>query len=177
MNSGIQCVTSINELTEYFLSGKYLNEINYTNNIGTKGELSKAYGKLIQKLWYGSDSSVSPSVLKQAIGKFQPMFLGYDQHDSGELISYLLDGLHEDLNRVKNKPYTEAKDYDGRPDEVLARESWDLFLLRNQSIVVDLMYGQFKSRLDCPKCSKISVTFDPFLMLPVPIPQNNTKTI
>jgi len=75
-------------------------------------------------MWYGSDSSVSPSVLKQAIGKFQPMFVGYDQHDSGELISYLLDGLHEDLNRVKDKPYTEAKDYDGRPDEILARESW-----------------------------------------------------
>jgi ubiquitin carboxyl-terminal hydrolase 4/11/15 len=49
---------------------------------------------------------MSPSVLKRAIGKFQPMFVGYDQHDSGELISYLLDGLHEDLNRVKDKPYT-----------------------------------------------------------------------
>jgi len=29
------------------------------------------------------------------------MFSGYNQHDSGELITYLLDGLHEDLNRVK----------------------------------------------------------------------------
>lgn len=39
------------------------------------------------------------------------------------------------------------------------------------------MYGQYKSRLDCPKCSKVSVTFDPFMMLPIPIPQNNTKTL
>ena len=52
------------------------------------------------------------------------MFSGYNQHDSGELITYLLDGLHEDLNRVINKPYTESKDYDGRPDTVIAKESW-----------------------------------------------------
>jgi ubiquitin carboxyl-terminal hydrolase 4/11/15 len=49
------------------------------------------------------------------------MFSGYNQHDSGELITYLLDGLHEDLNRVKQKPYTEIKDYDGRPDAVIAK--------------------------------------------------------
>jgi ubiquitin carboxyl-terminal hydrolase 4/11/15 len=53
----------------------------------------------------GSDSSVSPTHLKRAIGKFQNMFMGYNQHDSGELVSYLLDGLHEDLNRVIKKPY------------------------------------------------------------------------
>lgn len=106
MNSGIQCITSIDWLTQYFLEGRYLPEINVSNPIGTKGELSKAYAKVIQKMWYGEDNSLAPTDLKRAIGKFQPMFLGYDQHDSGELISYLLDGLHEDLNRVINKPYT-----------------------------------------------------------------------
>lgn len=53
----------------------------------------------------GSDSSVSPTQLKRAIGKYQTMFMGYNQHDSGELVSYLLDGIHEDLNRIKKKPY------------------------------------------------------------------------
>jgi ubiquitin carboxyl-terminal hydrolase 4/11/15 len=60
----------------------------------------------MKKMWYGEQDSLIPTDLKRAIGKFQPMFLGYDQHDSGELIGYLLDGLHEDLNRVKVKPYT-----------------------------------------------------------------------
>lgn len=106
MNSGIQCLTSVDTLTEYFLSNKYIPDINEKNPIGTKGELSKAYAKLLQKMWYGEESAVAPSILKRAIGKFQPMFVGYEQHDSGELISYLLDGLHEDLNRVKDKPYT-----------------------------------------------------------------------
>ena len=32
-------------------------------------------------------------------------------------MSFLLDGLHEDLNRVYDKPYVELKDSDDRPDE------------------------------------------------------------
>lgn len=121
MNSGIQCITAIEELSEYFFTKAFIPEINTSNPLGTKGELSTAYGKLIQKILCGSESYISPSVLKRAIGKFQPMFVGYEQHDSGELISYLLDGLHEDLNRIKVKPYVETKNHDGRPDNVLSK--------------------------------------------------------
>lgn len=39
-----------------------------------------------------------------------------------EFLSFLLDGLHEDLNRVHNKPYIELKDSDGRPDEIVSQE-------------------------------------------------------
>lgn len=52
------------------------------------------------------------------VGHFASQFLGYQQHDSQELLSFLLDGLHEDLNRVKNKEYIELRDADGRPDQV-----------------------------------------------------------
>lgn len=55
------------------------------------------------------------------VGHFASQFLGYQQHDSQELLSFLLDGLHEDLNRVKNKEYIELKDADGRPDQVLTQ--------------------------------------------------------
>lgn len=79
---------------------------------------------MIKRLWLGDESSFSPTHLKKSIAKFQPMFSGYNQHDSGELITYLLDGLHEDLNRVIDKPYTSTPDYDGRPDYVIAKESW-----------------------------------------------------
>lgn len=52
------------------------------------------------------------------VGRFAPQFSGYQQQDSQELLAFLLDGLHEDLNRVKKKPYLELRDADGRPDEV-----------------------------------------------------------
>lgn len=50
----------------------------------------------------------------------------------------MLDGLHEDLNRVKLKPYVEAKDGDGQPDEDVADEYWQNHLARNDSIIVDI---------------------------------------
>lgn len=44
---------------------------------------------------------------------------------------------------------------------------------RNDSVISDLMVGQFKSTLVCPDkhCGKVSITFDPFLTLSVPIPR------
>lgn len=50
----------------------------------------------------------------------------------------MLDGLHEDLNRVKCKPYVEVKDGDGRSDKEVADEYWRNHLARNDSIIVDV---------------------------------------
>ena len=55
-----------------------------------------------------------------------------------ELLAFLLDGLHEDLNRVKHKPYKKSKDADGRPDEEVADEYWANHIARNDSIIVDV---------------------------------------
>ena len=54
-----------------------------------------------------------------------------------ELLAFLLDGLHEDLNRVTQKPDIEAKDADGRREEEVANEHWQYHLSRNSSIIVD----------------------------------------
>ena len=124
----------------------------------------------MKKMWCTSDGYVTPSELKREIGYYQPIFVGYNQHDSGELITYLLDGLHEDLNRIKTKPYIENKDYDGREEKIVAEEQWGNFLKRNRSIIVDNLYGQYRSTLDCLKCSYRSIQFDPFLMCSLPIP-------
>ncbi|CAD8077505.1 unnamed protein product [Paramecium sonneborni] len=177
MNSGTQCISNTFPLTEYFLRNQYFDEINMDNPIGTKGYLVKRVGSLLKKLWYGEKAVVTPTNYKKAIGQFQPMFKGYHQHDSSELITFVLDGIHEDLNRVKKKPYVETKDSDGRTDFVVAKESWLNHLARNQSIVVDLMYGQYKSTLKCPKCERLSITFDPYLMVQLGIPSQKKRTI
>lgn len=66
-----------------------------------------------------------------------------------ELLAFLLDGLHEDLNRVKNKPYIETKDANGRPDEEFADECWENHKARNDSIIVDV----------CQVCFYCSIVF------------------
>ena len=59
---------------------------------------------------------------------------------------------------------------DKESDEEASKKFWDNYLRRNLSIVVDLFVGQFKSTVTCPKCSRVSKTFDPFMSLSLPIP-------
>lgn len=85
-------------------------------------------------------------------------------------MSFLLDGLHEDLNRIYKKPYIEEKESDGRPDKEVADEAWADYKKRNDSHIVDTMHGQIKSTVVCPVCDKVSIKFDPILYLTVPVP-------
>lgn len=162
MNSTLQCLANTPGLTEFFTDGKYTRYLNRTNPLGFKGRIAEEYGALLKEIWSGAYSTVTPRGLKQVIGEFNPRFSGYAQQDSSELLSFLLDGLHEDLNRVLQKPQTQPVESNGRPDAIVAQESWNRHLQRNQSVIVDLCQGQYKSCVVCPKCHKQSVTFDPF---------------
>jgi len=88
------------------------------------------------------------------VSNINPIFSGYAQHDSQEFFSFLIDGLHEDLNRIIERPYVNSVDSNGRPDNVVATESWLAYTKRNQSIITDLMVGQYKSKVTCPTCLK-----------------------
>ena len=54
-----------------------------------------------------------------------------------QLLAFLLDGLHEDLNRVLDKPYIEEPDTAGLPDEEVAERAWANHRARNDSVMVD----------------------------------------
>ncbi|XP_060108668.1 ubiquitin carboxyl-terminal hydrolase 11 [Heteronotia binoei] len=177
MNSALQCLSNVPSLTEYFLKNCYLEELNFTNPLGMKGEIAEAYADLIKQQWSGHHRSIVPRMFKTKVGHFASQFLGYQQHDSQELLSFLLDGLHEDLNRVKKKEYIELKDAAGRPDEEVAEEAWRNHKRRNDSIIVDIFHGLFKSTLVCPECGKVSVTFDPFCYLSVPLPVSKERVM
>lgn len=61
---------------------------------------------------------VSVGCSQNLIAMKNSLFTGFAQHDAQEFMAFLLDGLHEDLNRVRDKPYTTTVDSDGRRDEV-----------------------------------------------------------
>jgi len=177
MNSSLQCLNNTAPFTEYFLANKYKEEINKTNPLGNKGNVAEAYASLCKGLWSGQSASLAPRNVKSVISKYAPQFEGYNQHDSQELTGFLLDGLHEDLNRITKKPLVETPIADGRTDEDVADEAWKGHLSRNSSVVVDLFQGQLKSKVQCPDCDKVSVTFDPFMFLTLPLQQQSKKTI
>ena len=63
----------------------------------------------------------------------------------------------------------------GKSDREASKEAWLKHLVRNESIIVDLFHGQYKSTLVCNICRKISITFDPFMTLSLPIPGKKEK--
>ncbi len=118
MNSIIQGLSNTPPVQEYFANDNYVEDINEENPLGMKGEIARAFGDLLKNIWSGRNTYVVPRNFKMAVGRFAPQFSGYQQQDSQELLTFLLDGLHEDLNRIKKKPYIENKDNDQRPDKV-----------------------------------------------------------
>ncbi|KAJ2711244.1 hypothetical protein H4R19_003345, partial [Coemansia spiralis] len=177
MNSALQCLSHFADLTQYFVSNVHLHELNRDNPLGMKGAVASAYGHLVKAMWGIGRGSYAPRVFKQTIAQWAPQFRGYNQQDAPEFLSFLLDGMHEDLNRIVHKPYIEVPDADGRPDAEIADEQWDIYKRRNDSVVVDLFQGQFRSTLVCPVCSHVSVMFDPFMYLTLPLPVQRQKWV
>ena len=63
--------------------------------------------------WYNNTvvegDCVHPWQFKSAVARHAPQFDGYDQHDAQELLQFVLDGLHEDVNKIKEKQYFDEK--------------------------------------------------------------------
>lgn len=177
MNSALQCVRSVEELTKYFLIREAHKEINPDNPLSHNGEVAMAYGRLLEEIYKDPPpNSVHPRQFKGVIGKYAPAFQGYGQQDSQEFVGFLLDGLQEDLSRIKKKPYIEKPDSTdemiGNPAAIreMAEKVWDITKKRDDSVIADLFTGMYKSTLVCPVCDKVSITFDPFNNLTLPLP-------
>lgn len=180
MNSALQCLVHVPEINYYFFYSLFMRELNKSNPLGYNGNMAEAFGSLLHKLFNdplgAHQSSISPREFKYTIGHFSSMFQGYQQQDSQEFLSWLLDSLHEDLNRIYDKPYLEKPELkDEEVDDMnaikrLADISWDQFKKRNDSTIIDLFSGLYQSVLVCPDCSKTSITYDPFNDLTLPLP-------
>ncbi len=198
MNSSIQCLSHTPILRDYFTSKSYLNDINRTNPMGYEGHLAQVSAVLFNHLWRqfsrnkslgkkktGSNRQhtpldvpcITPKTFKDTLGRLNEDFAGNEQHDAQELLNFLLSGLSEDLNRIVDKPYTEAPDSDGRPDKELADIWWNNHLKREMSIIVALFTGQYKSLLTCQDCQYESARFEPFCSIEVPLPEDDQVTV
>lgn len=179
MNSALQCISRVEELAVYFLEGHFKKEINMDNPLGHHGKMAKAYAELLRGL-YESNGAFRPGQFKGVLASVQPMFSGYGQQDSQEFLSFLVDALHEDLNRVQKKPYIENPDSDDNtvhnPEAVRALgETYQKnHRARNDSIAMDLFNGFYKNTMVCPDCDKVSITFDPYSLLTLQLPIENT---
>eukprot|EP00347_Sterkiella_histriomuscorum_P003013 403365930 len=190
LNTAIQCLSAVQPLTDFFLGDLHEQTINKTNPMGTSGEISIYFANLLKDIWRGKEEKIYPQKLLKKLNEFAP------HQDAQEFLAYLLDCLHEDLNRADKfnnlkkqkeidhkkkiqsltlgKQETEQQEnfagYSEERQELIAYDAWKDHLFNNRSIIVDLFQGQLKSALKCLTCQHMSIKFDSFMYLSVPIP-------
>ncbi|KAJ5102541.1 hypothetical protein N7532_003070 [Penicillium argentinense] len=178
LNAATQCLRNVEELTCYLLSDKFKQELNFDNALGYHGACASAYVELLGKIHrQPPPSSVVPRpFLKTMLRCFNQWMEAMAQHDSQEFLLALMDGIAEDLNRIVDKPYIPKSD---STDEMVtnrealeefAAKTWHEYKVRNDSVIVDLFAGMYKSSLTCRNCDKTVINFEPFLNLTLPIP-------
>uniref|UniRef100_A0AAQ5Y3T5 Ubiquitin carboxyl-terminal hydrolase n=1 Tax=Amphiprion ocellaris TaxID=80972 RepID=A0AAQ5Y3T5_AMPOC len=169
MNSILQCLCNTPAMADYFNNNYYLEDINRYNILGHKGEVAEEFGVIMKALWAGLYKFISPRDFKITIGKINEQFSGYDQQDSQELLLFLMDGLHEDLNKADNRKRYKEEENDHLDDQTAADVAWSKHKLLNESIIVALFQGQFKSTVQCLTCHRKSRTFETFMYLSLPL--------
>uniref|UniRef100_A0A8D1UU69 Ubiquitin carboxyl-terminal hydrolase n=1 Tax=Sus scrofa TaxID=9823 RepID=A0A8D1UU69_PIG len=168
MNSILQCLSNTRELRDYCLQRLYMRDLSHSSSAHTA--LMEEFAKLIQTIWTSSPNDVvSPSEFKTQIQRYAPRFVGYNQQDAQEFLRFLLDGLHNEVNRVTVRPKSSPEGLDHLPDDEKGRQMWRKYLEREDSRIGDLFVGQLKSSLTCTDCGYCSTVFDPFWDLSLPI--------
>eukprot|EP00069_Balaena_mysticetus_P020585 bmy_13050T0 len=177
MNSILQCLCNTPHLADYFNRNCYQDDINRSNLLGHKGEVAEEFGIIMKALWTGQYRYISPKDFKITIGKINDQFAGYSQQDSQELLLFLMDGLHEDLNKADNRKRHKEENNDHLDDFKAAEHAWQKHKQLNESIIVALFQGQFKSTVQCLTCHKKSRTFEAFMYLSLPLASTSKCTL
>uniref|UniRef100_A0A1A9VF11 Ubiquitin carboxyl-terminal hydrolase n=1 Tax=Glossina austeni TaxID=7395 RepID=A0A1A9VF11_GLOAU len=164
MNSIIQCLSNTPPLAEYCVTDKYKNYVSRNNK--TRGEIVDEVAALIKMLWTGGYKYVASRDLKYVIGQYQKMFRGYEQQDSHEFLTILMDWLHSDLQTLTLDPLREPM--------TASDKAWLDFTKAKESLILHLFYGQIKSIVKCAECENESATYECFSNLSLELPENDS---
>ncbi|XP_040280982.1 ubiquitin carboxyl-terminal hydrolase 2 isoform X1 [Bufo bufo] len=175
MNSILQCLSNTKELRDYCLHNSHKRDLNLKT---CSTAIMEEFACLLQAIWTSSvNEVVSPSEFKTQIQRYAPRFMGYNQQDAQEFLRFLLDGLHNEVNRITVRPRPCAQELDHLPDSEKGKQMWKRYLEREDSRIVELFVGQLKSSLTCTECGYCSTVFDPFWDLSLPIAKKSVPEV
>ena len=178
INSSLQCLFHTKELTNYFLQNTFTKEINIKNSQGSKGQITEGFADLLKEMQSTNLPKLNPINFLKTFFRINKTLYAGMQHDAQEFLSILLDCLHEDLNRINKKPYIPLEEQkENEKDNEASDRFWNLYKKREDSIIVDLFHGQFKSKISCVECGNASINYDPYIFLGLPIPEIKNRMI
>ena len=168
MNAVLQIFNNINIFSDFLCN----------IDLDNKCQISKALKNVFLNLRDPHKKSYEPREFKNIIGKLQPKFLKNEPGDSRQLIQFLLNNIHKELNENKNK---NIQDDDEEDTELTWEKKLEnerrIFNQENKSIIIDLFYGIQSTETFCYKCQNTSYEFEYFNILTLPILQKYAKKI
>ena len=164
MNSVLQCLSHTLPLRQFYVSDEYKQFLN------NRGDLSDAFKLVMAELW-GTTLRyyIAPRELKRQVGIVAPRFIGYNQQDAHEFIRFLLNELHEEINRASVEGRKSPAD-----NETLI-EACARYLTWEDSRISELFCGMLRSDVCCSVCSNQSTVYTPFMDIVLPIPEREQR--
>ena len=168
INSIIHCLSFSSDLTKYILSKQYINDINISDFILNKKLLIHYYYELMAKMWK-DEGYEKLQLYYQNFLKFLLNKLDYDPDDKStlnnvrEILLAILNIFDKELNRATNLYNIDLTKGNNIP--------------KKNSIITDLFYGILQTTFSCSKCGNVSIIFDFFRYLLLPIPKKNSNLI
>ena len=177
MNATLQCLSNTKKLTEFFMNSfeKY-----YEKNDDKK--ITIEYYKLLKHLWdvkNKNNTPYSPDEFKEVISNENPLFEGIQANDSKDLINFLLEKMHEELNKApKNNIYDNNNNVMKNPNIQMDKSKILQIFLENfknnyQSIISDIFYGTSETNYLCKSCGTVKYNYEIFFFLEFPLEQVN----
>ena len=178
MNSALQCLLHIPELNNYFLN-IYNNQKDILKIINkdaeTKGLLSERYYDLIIDIQknnvknYLDAKAITPICFHNTISLLNPQFKEFDANDSKDLLLFLFQSMHEELNYYGgNKLPSIPTCNQGIAQEAL-NFFWKVNNTLNLSIFSYLFYGIFETETECLFCNYKFYNFQYFQIITFPL--------
>jgi len=175
LNAAIQCIVSSPPVMKYFCNSSINKQLNMDTS--TNGRLVPLFSDLVCQLTRVVDNNNIPAIPSDKIKKFKstfeefaPQFEGTDQQDSSEFTTFLLDGLHMELNRNANKPFLIRNE-----NFVNERSAFMDYQHNNDSFLVDLYINQLQRTLICVECEMVTIRYENAWSVNLPIPSGNKK--
>lgn len=177
MNSAIQCLSNTPELTEYFLSKEYLENLDKSHKyIGIIDE----WHRLIEGIW-SDNCTIIPKSFDSVIKKYaikyglNNNFTRYGQNDVQEFLLFIIDNMHEVLGRKVNINISGEIKNNKDKCAFLAMKNWETHFKNNYSKIIEIFYGQLITTIETSSSEVkiLSRSFDPICFYTLPIPLNN----
>ena len=174
MNATFQCLSNSKDLTEYFLNlyKKAPNKI-----------MANEYYEVIKNLWDvdSKNKSYSPISFKEVLAKENPLFTGIEANDSKDLINFLLERFHQELNVINTNIKISNNDINNneyhQPDNTnelaMLKDFLEDFVKKFNSPISNLFYGILKIKTKCQGCNTIKYNFQIYSFFDFPLQEVN----